>query len=394
MRRSTWKLNFVGAAALVLAAVSGASAQVDTSISGLMTHVEPAVSLVMPFDVTRDHVSFEIVSRRGGGVSVVATHWSFWSDSCDHLGDVFICLTDNDTVVVDPKAVQSQLQPGAENLNVGPVLSFENSRGFITVSQFEADTEAQSCRIRDLENGLLETPTLVGSWVIANSRSNAAYGNNAVGFTDGTTPQALPDTTQYFNDGRSGLEFQFFNPADLEDSEVYVIGLASPNGNSEFEDIEIGPIPANLDDGLALCCNAEYYDNIETNISLPDLCFTCSSFSALTEELAETDRCAGGSNSGDTCESDSDCSDSVCGEHYLIPTSKVPNTSGFLALSNCYAANGDAENAIVDLGEEPTILTAAGEDQTVFPVAFHGMAVGPYGMAVSGKYTLAADLAP
>ena len=62
------------------------------------------------------------VSERGPrkSTSAVASHWSFWSESCDHLADVFICLTLRDTVVVDPTALQGQIQFGQGNENTGP----------------------------------------------------------------------------------------------------------------------------------------------------------------------------------------------------------------------------------------------------------------------------------
>jgi len=369
MRKSIISKLSIGAAcaaALTLANTQAAFAQGSLATNTSM--MEPGVSLVMPFDATDGHVSFQLVSRMGGGVPVMATHWSFWADSCDHLGDVFICLTDHDTVVVDPTAVQSQIQSGGANLNLGPVLNFSGSRGFITVSQFAADSTAGSCAPLD-RTTLFEEPSLVGSWVIGKTVSNAAFGNNAIAFTNNSTPQDIPLGSGFFTD-TSGLQLQFFNPDDLQDSEVYVIGIGSPNGNGEFNQVELGPIPALLSGGDALCCNAEYFDNIETNISLPDLCFTCASFTSITEKLAGA------------------------GRGFLIPDSKAPHTSGFLSLTNCTA--GDSGGVTVNLNSNATnagdtITDAAGNTVTFFPFAFHGMAVGPFGTSASGKYTVALD---
>lgn len=357
MKKSIFSLGVMFAAAFTLANAQAVLAQ--SSYGSTITDSEPAVALVMPFDQTAGHQSYMLVSRTGGEVSILATHWSFWSDSCDHLGDVFICLTDNDTIVVDPSAVQSQTQPGVENINSGPVLDFSGDKGFVTVSAFEADPNIAACIPANRNDPeLFDQPSLVGGWTIADTASKAAFGNNAIGIIDGVT---LPDTSEFFT-LTSGLNLQFFNPETLEDSEVIVIGIGSPNGNGEFADVEIGPIPATRpNDDFAMCCNAEYYDNIETNISIPDVCFQCAEFTHLTEGIAKK---AGNDPT-----------------HFLIPDSKAPNTSGFLTLTNCEV--GDGEGGLINLsdGSAPDGLDG------IFPFAFHGMAVGPYGTAANGKYT-------
>jgi hypothetical protein len=353
-------MGVAAVAALTLANTPAVFAQ--GTLGETVSHMEAGVALVMPFDTTDGHESFQIVSRIGGDSTIVAeaTHWSFWSDSCQHLGDVFICLTDNDTVVVDPRIVSGQIQVNNENINLGE-LKFPNKRGFITVSSFEADPDAQTCKPLDATT-LSADPSLVGSWVIADPKTNAAFGNNAIAILDGET---LPDTTTYFSD-TSGLAFQFFNPDTLTDSEVMVIGIASPAGHLEFSDVEIGPIPSFLDSTLdgtkvSMCCQAEYFDNIETRNSLPDLCFRCSAFSSLTEKLAATDG------------------------KFLIPDDLAPHTSGFLNLANCVTAEFDGDTVLLADSGNITV-NSVGDTVDIFPFAFHGMAVGPFGTAVSGKY--------
>jgi len=390
MRKSTILKSSLGvalAAALTLAHTQVASA---SSMSDRVSMTEPAVSLIMPFDATTNKVSYEIVSRNGGDVPVVATHWSFWSDSCDHLGDVFICMTNNDTVVVDPTKVQSQIQSGGENKNLGAVLDFSGSRGFITVTQFVDDPSADSCKplTTDLytqnDDGA-PANSLVGSWVISSLTSNATFGNNAIGLTNDIDNGSaspfldLPSGAEYFTN-TAGLDVQFFVPYTLADSLVMVIGIGSPAGNGEFSGVEIGPIPTNLPDGHAMCCNAEYFDDIETDISLPDLCFTCASFSAIQQNLAKDDPATKNVDES---------------QLYLIPDSKAPKSpndkqGGFLRLTNCEAANADG--SVINLNGFATnasdvIVNSAGDDVQIFPFAFHGMAVGPFGTAVSGKYT-------
>src|SRR5438105_971133 len=116
------KFSFGAALAGVALATCPVHAQ---ELGGATTTIQPAVALIMPFDVTNGKASFQIVSRVGandaGTSDPIATHWSFWSESCDHLADVFICLTPRDTVVVDPTALQGQIQSGQTNTNTGPV---------------------------------------------------------------------------------------------------------------------------------------------------------------------------------------------------------------------------------------------------------------------------------
>ena len=113
----------------------------------------------MPFDVTTNKASFQIVSRIGGGDPVIGTHWSYWSKDCRHLADVFICLTHDDTVVVDPTALQGEIQSPnpPTNTKTGPVINLSGELGMVTVTAFTVDTGASGleCRIADDEYGLM-----------------------------------------------------------------------------------------------------------------------------------------------------------------------------------------------------------------------------------------------
>ena len=323
-----------------------------------ITTLEPAVALVMPFDVTDGRASFELVSRIGGnGNPVLATHWSFWSESCDHLADVFICLTPRDTVVIDPTNLQGQIQKGQTNTNTGPVINLTGEKGFITVTAFDADPNSQTCDVVDPET-VTDTPALIGSWVVANTSTNAAFGNNAIGIVDG---QTLPAGEDFFltDPVAAGLFLQTFNPLDLQDSEVFFIGLAFPAGNASFFTSEVGPIPAALPNGAAVCCNAQYYDNLESFVSLPDICLTCSS----TAKIAENDSLK-----------DIDLP-------AIIPASIPAETSGFVRLTNCQVGSDDTGAG--PIGD----TTINGIDLTTFLFAYHGMAVGPFGTSALGRYT-------
>ena len=91
------------ALSLLFACAGTARALVDDRFT---TRTQPASSLVMPFDQRSGHASFLIASNLAGAAAV-STHWSFWNEDCSNLGEVSICLTPNDTVVVDPGAVRS-----------------------------------------------------------------------------------------------------------------------------------------------------------------------------------------------------------------------------------------------------------------------------------------------
>ena len=351
------KRAWVGFGTVVAAVVALAGAVGAQELGGTVNTVEPAVALIMPFDVTGDRQSFELVSRVGGSdAGTLATHWSFWSESCDHLADVFICLTLRDTVVVDPTALQGQIQVGQGNQNTGPKINLAGEKGFVTVTAFDADSNSETCEPADPET-VSATPSLVGSWVVSNTQTHATFGNVAIGIVDG---QTLPAGADFFPTGpvAAGMFLQTYSPADLSDSEVFFIGVAFPAGNAQFAESEIGPIPAALANGSAVCCNAQYYDNTESFVSLPDVCVTCSSSAKVSdsEGLADIDL------------------------PVVIPRSVVAVSSGFVRLSNCRVGSDDGDVPIGD-------TTINGVDLTTFVFGFHGMAVGPYGTSTMGKYT-------
>jgi hypothetical protein len=346
--------GFVVALAVVVAPASPVRAQ---DLGGTVNTVEPAVTLIMPFDVTEGRQSFQLVSRIGGSdVGTIATHWSYWSESCDHLADVFICLTLRDTVVVDPTVLQGQIQLGQGNENTGPKINLSGEKGFVTVTAFDAGGSGTACEPAD-STTVSATPSLVGSWVVSNEQTAATFGNVAIGITDG---QTLPAGADFFLTGPvgAGLFLQTYNPLDLTDSEVFFIGVAFPAGNAQFAESEIGPIPAALTNGSAICCNAQYYDNLESFVSLPDVCLTCSMSAKVSdnEPLSDIDLPT------------------------IIPRSVIASTSGIVRLSNCVVGSDEGDVPIGD-------TTVNGIDLTTFVFGFHGMAVGPYGTSTMGKYT-------
>jgi hypothetical protein len=207
----------------------------------------------MPFDATTGRVSFEIVSRVGAPQSTpLRTHWVFWSADCRHLADVFIALTERDTVVVDPTRLQGQTQTLNPPVNVpqGPRVDLSGEQGVVIVTAIDA--------------GGAIAPQLVGGWTIASAATATSYGGDAMGISlDGTLPDAS------ILDG--GITIPTFNPETLTTSDVILIGLESDGSG-------VRPIARASDDlgGAHVCCAASVTDNLELSLFFPEVCFACA----------------------------------------------------------------------------------------------------------------------
>lgn len=314
-------------AALMLAATFGVSGVAAQTVGG-PTDLQPAAVLVMPFDVTTDHASFLVVSRVGDTVfrSAVTTHWVFYSADCGHLADLAIGLTENDSIVVDPTRIQSQTQqPGMPvNESHGPVVDLTGARGvaIVTVQAPPGVSPVQ----------------LIGSWTIADRAAGSAFGANAVGFAS----VALPDPSVLASEG---LVIPTFDPGALDTSQVIVVGL-------EQQGDSIVPIatPSDALGGAHVCCNAQITDTLESVVSVPDVCLAC----ALFAPVAPTRR------------------PSV--DPPVVPLASSPTSAGMVVLRACRTAGPD--------GRPVPLGTSAPQ----FLIAFHGQAVGPFGVATAGKY--------
>lgn len=290
----------------------------------------PASVLVMPFDVTANKASFQIVSRIGPSVgeAAIQTHWIFYAADCRHLVNVTVWLTENDTVVMDPRAVQGQMQTlnPPQNDLVGSVTDLRGERGVVTVTAQVPDGGS--------------TLQLVGGWNIADTTTNAAFGADAIGLAD---ERVLPDPALL----DAGLFLPSFDPSMLADSQVIVMGL-------ESEGDGIVPIqrPSDELDGAHVCCDVGFVDTLETGFSLPTFCFDCVGFATIAGTVADPD------------------------EVPLIPPSSAVTSPGVVELRNCRSGNVDGSADRIGEGEF---------QQFVF--AFHGQAIGPFGVAMSGKYT-------
>jgi hypothetical protein len=302
----------------------------------------PAAALVMPFDVSAEKVSFQLVSQVGGRAAV-ATHWAYWAADGRHLLDVLVCLTPNDTKVMDAEAIQGEMQLAGVNEPTGVVGDLRGERGIVVVTVYDVESQsaAGSCRPRDPVAPTTDS-ALIGSWTIADPDSNAAFGSDAIGLT----PDALPDATHL----AAGLWIPTFDPESLDDSEVILIGLQTRAGSGPFADSELGPIDGILPNGAHVCCDVAFVDTLENRLSLPSICFTGVGFGTMKGDgIAEN-------------------------ETALLASSTTIGTSGALQITHCVTAG---------TGGRPAAL---GRHRPQFLFAFHGQAVGPYGIAVSGKY--------
>jgi len=122
-----------GAMVLGLSTTSSAVFQYEDGYS----YTQPGAELVMPYDTDAGRVSFLVASNISG--RQVTTHWIFWNESCNEEVNFSICLTPNDTVVVDPRNMQAM---GPNNEVMGPEISLENVKGVVTVVAYETN---ESC---------------------------------------------------------------------------------------------------------------------------------------------------------------------------------------------------------------------------------------------------------
>jgi hypothetical protein len=222
---------------------------------------QPANALVMPFDQEEGHSTFFLVSNisgvspvgDGGYIAGVTTHWSYWSESCDHLADVYVCLTLNDTVVVDPSDV-SAIDAG--NNPIGPKIDLSGKKGFVVVTAYATDEICSDSSIRDIQ---LVDDAIVGTYTIANTEVGSAFGNDAIGL--GT--DFFGDYTELPGAGYDKFTIQTFNPETLDDSLVVLLALQEKNGSGSTASREVGPYAPPVG---GIRADLIYYDNLDSLI--------------------------------------------------------------------------------------------------------------------------------
>ena len=233
---------------------------------------QPANALVMPFDETDGHATFFLVSNISGlspagdgFIAGVTTHWSYWSEDCSHLADVYVCLTLNDTVVVSPADV-SAIDAG--NNPIGPQIDLSGKRGFVVVTAYATD---EICSDSSVRGDVLVDDAIVGTYTMANIESQASFGNDAIGL--GT--DFFGDYTELPKAGYDKFTIQTFNPETLDDSVVVLLSLKEKSGSGSTAAYEVGPNTANTRIDLV------YYDNLEIPTSLPEAVVNCAEFTTV-----------------------------------------------------------------------------------------------------------------
>jgi len=263
----------LGVAAVALAVgVLGAGKSHALIDDPYTSYTQPANALVMPFDETDGHLTFFLVSNisgvsptAGGFLAGVTTHWSYWSEDCSHLADVYVCLTLNDTVVVSPADVSAI---DASNSPIGPKINLSGKRGFVVVTAYATDEICSDSSVRD--NFLIDD-AIVGTYTFASVESQASFGNDAIGL--GT--DSFGDFTELPGADYDRFSIQTFNPETLDDSTVVLLSLKEKSGSGATAGHEVGPNTANTRVDLV------YYDNLEIPTSLPEANVRCAEFTSL-----------------------------------------------------------------------------------------------------------------
>lgn len=270
MRRN----RMLGVATIALAlGLLGAGKSFALSDDADTTYTQPANALVMPFDQTENHNTYLLVSNvsglspvgDGGFIAGVTTHWAFWSDSCDHLADVYICLTLNDTVVVDPSKL-SAIDAG--NNEVGPLIDLTGERGLVVVTAYRTD---EICSESSVRGNQLVDDAIVGTYTFANTDKGFAFGNDAIGL--GTSFNN--DYTQLPADEWNDFTLQSFNPEELDNSTVVLMSLKEASGSGATALKEVGP------NSSTITADVVFYDNFEIPTSLPEQKIKCTKFTTV-----------------------------------------------------------------------------------------------------------------
>jgi hypothetical protein len=295
------------------------------------SYTQPANALVMPFDQSDDHSTFFIVSNLSGlspvgdgFIAGVTTHWSYWSEDCSHLADVFVCLTLNDTVIVSPSEI-SAIDAG--NNPIGPQIDLSGNRGFVVVTAYATD---EICSDASVRGNLPVDDAIVGTYTFASISEGFSFGNDAIGlgldFSGSNTELPGDDFIDF-----DTFSIQTFNPEDLDVSAVVLLSLKEQSGSGSTSSVEIGPNTANTVADLV------YYDNLEIPTSLPEATIRCAKFTSL-----------------------------IPGEDSLIPDTISLLSSGILRLDR--------------------FSPAIGGDTGRFIYGLHGQALGQFGGSSNMKY--------
>ncbi|MBM4243315.1 MAG: hypothetical protein FJ148_05795 [Deltaproteobacteria bacterium] len=264
--------RFLFALAMVSAIVTG-SAGTSSAIfpNDGFSYTQPGAELIMPFDSTEGKATFLLVSNIHGtspaGGAQITTHWTFWSETCDELANYSICLTLNDTVVVDPTNARAL---NAANLAGGPLIDLTGKRGIVTVTAYRTNTACGDFR----QTGqVLADDAIVGTFTIADSEVGYAFGNDAfgLGLNGAGTAVVLPPSAEV-----DSFNIEVFDPTSVESSVVVLSHLR------EFSSGQVEPNPT------PLRFSTTFIDTNEIPTSLPEQNANCVRFAQISSDAETT----------------------------------------------------------------------------------------------------------
>jgi len=262
MRERRFLVALAAMSAFVAGTAGTSSAFIDDDG---FSHTQPAAELVMPFDAREGKASFLIVSNVGGtspsGGAQVTTHWTFWSETCNELANFSICLTLNDTVIVDPTNARAQ---GPNNEEIGPIINLSGERGLVTVVAYETNS---GCGDFSQTGQTLRDNAIVGTFTFADTEVGYAFGNDAfgLGLDDDGESVILPDSGIV-----DAYNIQAFDPTSVEASTVVL---------SHLREQAVGQVePSNASIRFA----TTFLDTLEIPTSLPDQTVGCVKFTTVT----------------------------------------------------------------------------------------------------------------
>lgn len=265
--------RFLVALGMVSAIVMG-SASTSSAIIGDdgFSHTQPGAELIMPFDATAGKGTFLLVSNIHGtspsGGAQITTHWTFWSETCDELANFSICLTLNDTVVVDPTNARAL---GAANEELGPIINLTGKRGLVTVTAYETN---EGCADFSQTGQVLADDAIVGTFTFADTNVGYSFGNDAfgLGLNDAGTKVVLPPSEIV-----DSYNIEIFDPTSVESSIVVLSHLSEQSKGQ----VEPNKSPIRF--------ATTFYDTLEIPTSLPDQTAGCVKFT----QVASTDDATG-----------------------------------------------------------------------------------------------------
>lgn len=200
-------LEIAAAACFAVVIAGGGSVALAGSLTAFGPNSDfPDSNLVMPFAAQGSRVTFLALSNVGasgpGTTPIIAT-WSFYDTSGELVAEVERgILGEGGTDLVDVTAVQPNPPDGS-----APV-SLAGRNGFVVVS---GDGE----------------PRFVGNFTIANTATNAAFGNSAIGL--GLIGVLAPNVALF---GTT------FNPSSLGDNLLIILAID-----------DLGPVPTSITGG-------------------------------------------------------------------------------------------------------------------------------------------------